>query len=130
MENVRAPRLGPVEATTSVLKKYATFSGRARRSEFWWANLVFVLIYVASLMMDSLLGAEFISLIVIIGLFLPMLAVSVRRLHDTDRSGWWLLLGIIPLLGDILLIVWFASDSTGDNRFGPFPKWAAPIPAI
>lgn len=114
----------------SALKKYATFSGRARRSEFWWAYLASVLLYVAALVVDSIVGTEVISIIVLIGLFLPMLAVSVRRLHDTDRSGWWVLIGVIPLVGDILFIVWAASDSTGDNRFGPFPKWAAPVSAI
>jgi len=126
MENVRAPRLGPAAATKSALSKYATFSGRARRSEFWWSYLVFALLYGAALGLDSIVGTQFLSIVVVIGLFLPLLAVWVRRLHDTDRSGWLMLVGIIPVVGDVLLIVWAVSDSTGDNRFGPFPKWAAP----
>ncbi|HSF34700.1 MAG TPA: DUF805 domain-containing protein [Nocardioides sp.] len=57
-----------------------------------------------------------------LALFLPSLAVGVRRLHDTDRSGWWILIGLIPIIGWILLIVWFCTDSKPDNQYGPNPK--------
>jgi uncharacterized membrane protein YhaH (DUF805 family) len=97
------------EATQRCLSKYVDFSGRAPRSEYWWFYLtVMVAVVVASLMSEAL-GA-----LVMLGLLLPNLAVSVRRLHDTGKSGWWLLMGLIPLVGPILLIVWLATE--GDRQ--------------
>lgn len=105
-------------------KKYAEFSGRARRQEFWMFVLFNSLAGVALGVVDGILGTNgglggLYSLAVLI----PFLAVSVRRLHDTDRSGWWILVNIIPLIGAIILLVFLCSDSKpGENRFGANPK--------
>lgn len=112
------------------LRKYATFSGRAQRSEYWFFQLFYFLISLAALMLDALTGTlsedagmGIIGLLVTLGLFLPSLAVSVRRLHDTNRSGWWLLLWLVPLVGFIAVLVFMCLDSENrNNRFGPNPK--------
>jgi uncharacterized membrane protein YhaH (DUF805 family) len=114
-----------------VLKnKYATFEGRARRSEYWYFVLFYILILVALAFVDGLVGTlneeagiGLFSGLFALGTLVPGLAVAVRRLHDTNRSGWWVLIGIIPIVGDIVLIVFAAQDSQpGGNRFGPNPK--------
>lgn len=133
--------MGFTEAVRSVFNKYATFSGRARRAEYWWF-LLFSLIVSAILgVIDgALFGYTFTSdasdgavsfnletVGILTGLwslatFIPSLAVSVRRLHDTGRSGWWLLIGLVPLIGIILLIVWFATKGEpATNAHGPDP---------
>ena len=117
-------------AVRSVLSQYVGFGGRARRSEYWWFFLFSVLVSIATAILDVALGTNFedssngvIGLIASLALFLPSLAVAVRRLHDTDRSGWWVLIGLIPLIGLIVLLVFFVQDGTrGPNRFGPDPK--------
>jgi len=117
----------------AVKQKYADFSGRARRREYWFFLLVYLLINIALLVVDNLLGwfdadsgVGVLSGIFTLALLIPSLSVAVRRLHDTDRSGWWLLIGLIPLIGGIVLLVFFVQDSqTGANRFGPNPKGAA-----
>lgn len=116
------------EAVKICLGKYATFSGRAPRSEYWWFYLFTFIAMTVGGLIDLLLWEKLGWLYGIIGLllFLPGLTASVRRLHDRDRSGWWLLLGAIPLVGTIILIVWLATRGTvGPNRFGPDP-----LPAV
>lgn len=116
------------------LQKYAVFSGRAQRSEYWYFFLFYFLLAVAAAILDGLVesfsrhaGMGVFSGILALGLLLPSLAVSVRRLHDIDRSGWWLLIAVIPLFGAIVLLVFTAKDSQpGSNRFGPNPKDAFP----
>jgi uncharacterized membrane protein YhaH (DUF805 family) len=113
------------EAIRSVLNQYVGFSGRARRSEYWYWVLFYIIIgVIASLLDRALFGAtsSWISSIVGLALLLPGLAVAVRRLHDTTRSGWWILLGLIPVVGAIILIVFYVQDSHGDNQYGPSPK--------
>lgn len=117
-------------AVRSVLTQYVGFSGRARRSEYWWFFLFSVLVSIVTSILDTALGTNFenstngvIGLIVSLALLLPSLAVAVRRLHDTDRSGWWILIGLIPIIGWIVLLVFYVQDGTaGPNRFGPSPK--------
>ena len=107
-----------------VLKKYAVFSGRARRKEYWMFFLfniiiAFVLGFIEGLAGSSGLIGIFYSLAVLI----PGIAVSVRRLHDTDRSGWWLLIGLVPIVGAIVLLVFMVFDSqSGQNQYGEYPK--------
>ena len=119
--------MGFGEAVTSVLKNYVTFSGRAPRSEYWfWALFVFLINIVAAIIdmaaFSSSAGQGPLSLILTLGLLLPNIAVGVRRLHDLDRSGWWLLIVLIPLVGFIVLLVWACTRGTlGPNRFGPDP---------
>ncbi|GIM86546.1 DUF805 domain-containing protein [Salinispora arenicola] len=111
-------------AVRSVFSQYVGFKGRARRSEFWWFFLFAFLLNVLSRIIESALGIELLlSLVVQLAYLLPLLAVIVRRLHDTDSSGWWLLIGIVPFIGGIILLVFAAIKGTsGPNRFGPDPK--------
>jgi len=115
-----------VTAVKTCLNKYADFSGRARRSEFWFFYLFYVIVYfIAAIIGVGLLEelGGILVLIVVLGLLLPMLSVGVRRLHDTGRSGWWYLISFVPLVGAILLIVWWATNGTpGSNEYGPNPK--------
>lgn len=120
------------DSITSALRQYATFSGRARRSEYWWFFLFQFLLSIAAAIVDVIIGTDawlattqwgLVQFLVFVALFLPGLAVSARRLHDTDRTGWWLLIGLIPLVGFIVLLVFFVSDSKpGPNQYGPSPK--------
>lgn len=117
-------------AVRTCLSKYVDFSGRARRSEFWFWVLFNFLVGVVANILDSILGTDYdgatsgglINTLVGLALFLPSLAVAARRLHDTGRSGWWLLLILIPVLGWIALLVFYCLDSTSDNQYGPNPK--------
>lgn len=112
------------------LKKYAVFEGRARRREYWFFVLFAVLIHIVLNVVDRMLGlysaANGIGIlggIFGLAILIPSLAVGARRLHDTGRSGWWLLIGLIPLIGAIVLIVFFLFDSQpGTNAYGPNPK--------
>jgi len=112
-----------------VLKKYATFSGRAQRAEYWYFALFNIIISFVLVGIDTVLGfggdmgMGVLSGIYSLAVLLPSLAVGVRRLHDIERSGWWLLIGFIPLIGFIVLIIWFVKDSqAGENKYGPNPK--------
>uniref|UniRef100_UPI0039AFB4F4 DUF805 domain-containing protein n=1 Tax=Psychrobacter glacincola TaxID=56810 RepID=UPI0039AFB4F4 len=108
------------------LRNYTNFSGRARRKEFWYFNLAqFILLIIASVL-DSVIFSSETSLfyfLVALGLFLPSLSVGIRRLHDTSRSGWWLFISLIPLIGTIILIVFLASNTKYEtNQWGPPAK--------
>lgn len=131
-------------AVRTVLAQYATFSGRARRSEYWWWSLaysiVFAVLYVLAI---ALVGVEAFTnpeaaapgaggiggllvfgliFVFVLGTFLPSLAVTIRRLHDTGRSGWWYLISLVPF-GSIVILVFSVMDSTpGSNAYGPNPK--------
>lgn len=119
-------------AVTTVLQKYATFTGRAARPEYWWWVLATIILLVTLGLVDGALIAPMmghpsfdpealqpLSAIASLLLLLPNLAVGVRRLHDTDRSGWWLLISLIPILGSLVLLYFFVQPGTaGDNRFG------------
>jgi uncharacterized membrane protein YhaH (DUF805 family) len=116
----------------AVLKKYAEFTGRARRKEYWMFALFNFLICVVLVVIDSKggmmnpMGLGVLSGLYSLAVFVPSLAVSVRRLHDTDRSGWWLLILLLPLIGLIVFLVFMLLDSQpGENRHGPSPKAAA-----
>jgi uncharacterized membrane protein YhaH (DUF805 family) len=108
------------------LKKYAVFSGRARRTAYWMFVLFNVIIAVVLAIIDGLVGSPgILGLLYGLAVLIPGLAVSVRRLHDTNRSGWWLLICLIPLVGAIILLVFMVQDSQpGENRYGPNPKAA------
>lgn len=115
----------------NVLKKYCDFKGRASRSEYWWFTLVNVVIAcVLSLIPlmilgsdpDNLIKSQFLCSLYSLAVFLPGLGVSIRRLHDTDRSGWWILLGLIPFIGGVWLLVYMALPPTEEaNDYGPNP---------
>jgi uncharacterized membrane protein YhaH (DUF805 family) len=116
---------------TGVLQKYVDFSGRARRAEYWWFLLVNFLISVGLRIVDTILGTGEVNYGIISGLYslavlLPSLAVLARRLHDTGRSGWWMLIAIIPIIGAIILIIFTIQDSEpGMNKYGANPKEGA-----
>lgn len=111
-------------AVSSGLSKYAGFSGRARRSEFWWFYLFSFLVIVAAAIVDAVAGTSpLFYALAALALFLPNLAAAVRRLHDIGKSGWSYLIVLIPIVGGIILIVWLAKDGVrGQNEYGPDPK--------
>jgi uncharacterized membrane protein YhaH (DUF805 family) len=126
----------------TVLKKYVVFSGRARRSEYWYFTLFSTIVTFILVAIDVAMGtgsadgsaggdagmAMSVNLGVLSGIyalavFLPSLGVLVRRLHDTDHSGWWMLITLVPLIGAFVLLYFLVKDSTpGDNKFGSNPK--------
>ncbi|MCA1829321.1 MAG: DUF805 domain-containing protein [Myxococcales bacterium] len=107
-----------------VLKKYADFSGRARRRDYWMFVLINFLIACALGVLGMMFrGAAVLSWLYSLAVLVPSLAVAVRRMHDIGKSGWWLLIGFIPLIGAIILLVWACTDGErGDNEYGPDPK--------
>ncbi len=114
----------------AVLKKYATFSGRATRSEYWYFGLISAVITLVLILLDKVMGTYntessmgALSGLYSLGVMLPSLAVTVRRLHDTDRSGWWLLLAFVPLIGALVLLYFTVQDSQPiTNQYGENPK--------
>lgn len=115
--------MGFQDSIRTVLSKYATFTGRAGRPEFWWFVLFnFLVNLVTSIIDGAVFGSPVLNTVTGLALILPSIAVGVRRLHDIDRSGWWLLLGLIPVIGWIVLIYFNVQPGQqGDNRFGPQP---------
>jgi len=111
-----------------VLKKYAVFNGRAQRAEYWYFVLFNAIISIVLTMLDAVFGTlspsgiGLLSGIYSLAVFIPYIAVGARRLHDIGKSGWWQLIALIPIVGAILLIVWYATDSKEDNQYGPNPK--------
>ncbi|MDA8051774.1 MAG: DUF805 domain-containing protein [Rhodospirillales bacterium] len=121
---------GFAAAVSTCFRKYAVFGGRASRAEFWWFVLFSLLSYLAVAIVGGILaglrGRQLLSLLWWLVLFLPYISVEVRRLHDIGRSGWWWWLGLVPLIGGIVLLVWACTAGTpGPNRFGD-PE---PLPA-
>jgi len=113
----------------AVLKNYVGFSGRARRAEYWQFVLFNIIALVVCFVIDLAIGSPVLYYIYLLAVLLPSLAVGARRLHDTDRSGWWLLLGLIPLIGGIVLLVFMCLEGTrGNNKYGADPK--APADAV
>ena len=113
----------------AVLNKYAVFSGRASRTEYWMFVLFHYIITIALSFFESITGifpeTELPVLNILYGLavLIPIIAVVIRRLHDTGRSGWWCLIVLIPIIGAIVLLVWTVQDShPGENKYGPNPK--------
>jgi uncharacterized membrane protein YhaH (DUF805 family) len=115
-----------------VLKKYAVFGGRARRKEYWFFVLFNIIACIILALIDRVtgtfspeVGMGLLGGIYTLAVLIPGIAVSVRRLHDTDRSAWWLLIVLIPIIGAIVLLIFMVQDSKpGENRFGPNPKGA------
>jgi uncharacterized membrane protein YhaH (DUF805 family) len=112
------------------LKNYANFSGRARRKEYWYFTLFNLIVAFVLGFIDGMIGSfspeagmGLLGGIYTLAVLIPGLAVLVRRLHDTERSGWWLLIALIPLIGAIVLLVFMVQDSkAGSNKFGENPK--------
>jgi uncharacterized membrane protein YhaH (DUF805 family) len=107
------------EAVTSGLKNYIKFEGRATRSEYWWFVLFCFLVNAAVTIVDR---TQMLASFAMLGVILPLLGLGVRRLHDIDKSGWYLLLGFLPLLGGLALIYFHCQPGTpGPNRFDYVP---------
>jgi uncharacterized membrane protein YhaH (DUF805 family) len=117
----------------AVLKNYVGFAGRARRMEYWMFMIVNFLVYAGLLVIDRMMGHDIgeygpgpLCAIYGLAVALPWLAVVFRRLHDTDRTGLWIFIHMLPLLGSIIFFIFMVMDSTpGTNRFGPNPKSAS-----
>ena len=116
------------------LKKYAQFTGRSQRSEFWFFMLFFMILLIVLSIVDKMAfggedgapGMPILTLLACAALLVPSIAVAIRRLHDTGRSGWWYLIQLVPVVGPIILIVFCAQDSkAGANAYGPNPKGVA-----
>lgn len=112
------------------LRRYNDFNSRSRRREYWLFVLFYILLGIGAHFLDSLFGfadvgqvyGPIYSLYIII-MLLPSIAVAVRRLHDIDKSGWWLFIGFIPIIGFIWLLIYFLREGTyGSNQYGPDPK--------
>ena len=110
------------DAIRSGFDHYFEFNGRASRSEFWWWVLFAILVSIAANILDAIIGAQIFSLLVSLGLFLPGLSMAIRRLHDTGRSGWWILIGLIPIIGFIVLLIFYLEQGNpAQNEYGPPP---------
>ena len=113
------------EAVTLFFKNYVNFQGRSRRAEYWWPvlmNFIIAIVLYSLMVSGSGLGSLLYGLFSL-AVFLPGIAVTVRRLHDLDKSGWWYFIALVPLIGAILLIYWFCQPGTnGPNQFGADPK--------
>jgi uncharacterized membrane protein YhaH (DUF805 family) len=108
------------------LKKYADFTGRARRKEYWMFYLIYMVLIIAISILDAVIGAGLLSVIFTLGMVIPSISIAARRLHDTGRSGWWQLIALIPLIGLIILIVFLVQDGHDANEYGENPKSGSP----
>ena len=113
-----------MEHFIGAFKKYADFTGRARREEYWMFILFYMIFYIVLGVVDSLIGTIALTAIYSLVLLVPSISIAARRLHDTSRSGWWQLIILIPLLGVIILLVFLVLDSHDDNKYGTNPKAA------
>lgn len=112
-----------MEFFTRALKKYADFDGRDTRQQYWMYVLFYFIFAVVAGILDAVLGIELLSVIYALAVLVPSISITARRLHDTDRSGWWQLISLIPVIGFIVLIVFTVQDSDPNtNRFGANPK--------
>ena len=111
-----------MEYFNDALKKYATFEGRATRTQYWMYILFYAIFSIVLNIVDYVLGTFFLATIFGLGLLIPSISICARRLHDTGRSGWWQLILFIPLLGVIVLLIFMVLDSDEENEYGPDPK--------
>ena len=130
MSDIPASKPNCLMCYLGMFRQYLGFRGRARRREFWWAFLFNTIVNVGIVILDDLAFSGYdgrkyrgwLILIYLLASFLPLLAIQVRRLHDTNKSGWWVLLSLMPVL-NIAYLVWLVTDGDrGDNRFGRDPK--------
>ena len=123
--NVVLVKKSPIEYYIQAFQKYGQFSGRATRAEYWWFYLVTVAVSLLLAIIDSVFSIPFtlLSTIYFFASLIPSLAIQVRRLHDVDKSGWYMLLNFVIIIGWIWLLVLNIKDSTpGANKYGPNPK--------
>ena len=111
------------EASRRFFERAFDFQGRSPRAEYWWAYLMMILVALVVGAISGILGqigALLLGLFYIV-IIIPSISIVVRRLHDTDRSGWWLLLGLVPLIGLVLLVFFCMEGTKGENKYGPDP---------
>ncbi|MBW4985147.1 DUF805 domain-containing protein [Mameliella sp. CS4] len=112
-------QVGMGEAVKLFFSNYINFEGRSNRGEYWWAFLAIILISFVLGIIDGMLGIMVLGAIFSLATLIPGIAIGVRRLHDIDKSGWWLLIGLVPVVGFLVLIYFFIQKPTpGPNRFG------------
>jgi uncharacterized membrane protein YhaH (DUF805 family) len=108
------------DAVATCFHKYADPHGRASRAEYWWFILFCFIVSVLAGIIDAVVGSVVVGVIVSLALLLPQIMVGIRRLHDINRTGLWMFIGLVPLVGAIVLLVFFLTDGTyGDNKYGP-----------
>ena len=109
-----------IESLQTCYKKFFDFSGRASKSEYWWFQLYNTILYILTLVFQNDLALLF-SILVIANL-IPVFAAGVRRVHDSNKSGWWILISFVPIIGLYIIVLLITDGSKGKNRFGPKPK--------
>jgi uncharacterized membrane protein YhaH (DUF805 family) len=110
---------------TQAMKNYVNFSGRARRKEYWMFTLIVTLMSIVTTLLDAVIGMGVLTVLFFVVHFIPSLSVTFRRLHDTGKSGWWILIGLIPVIGGILIIVFMCMNGEDvANKYGENPKVA------
>lgn len=111
-----------MEYFIEAFRRFADFSGRATRKEYWMFVLFYTIFYLVLATLDAFLEILFLEVVFYLVTVIPSISIAARRLHDTGRSGWWQLILFIPLIGLIVLIVFLAQGSHGENEYGPNPK--------
>jgi uncharacterized membrane protein YhaH (DUF805 family) len=120
--------MGFGQAISAGFSNYVNFRDRASRSEYWFWILFIIIADVVAGIIDAVLGIQLVTGIFGLVTLLPNIAIAIRRLHDLDRTGWWILLGFIPIIGWIILLIWYVTKGTdGPNRFGPDPLGLIPL---
>jgi uncharacterized membrane protein YhaH (DUF805 family) len=125
--------MSPIDYMKMPLQRYADFTGRSRRMEYWMFFVGYLGAAVVTTIVDGILGMGGLVLgvygplttLLLLGAFIPSIACGVRRLHDQDKSGWFMLMGLIPLVNFVLLVFMFLEGTKGDNQYGPDPKAGA-----
>ena len=116
---------GNHELVRGSFKKYVVFSGRSRCKEYWMFTLINIIIFIVIAAIEGFAGSPgIIATIYYLAVLIPSLSVTIRRLHDTGRSAWWLLIGLIPFIGGIIFIILVLDSQPGENKYGPNPKAA------
>ena len=113
-----------MEYFIGALKKYADFTGRARRKECWMFALFYFIFYVVAAVVDGVFGSMIFTTVYSLALFIPCLSMNARRLHDTGRTGWWQLILLVPLVGAIVMLIFLVQDGHEENQYGLNPKFA------
>jgi uncharacterized membrane protein YhaH (DUF805 family) len=122
--------MGFGEAISAGFSNYVNFRDRASRSEYWYWILFVIIADAVAGIIDAALDIHVVTSVFGLVTLIPNITVAIRRLHDLDRTGWWILIGFIPLVGWIVLLIWYCTRGTaGSNRFGPDPLAGVGIPA-